>query len=244
MEITLAIVGTAGRKDDSKKLNSDTFKAMCLVAEGLMKQISESNYPITHLISGGAAWTDHCAVRLFLDKKVPNLRLFIPAEWDNGHFHDNGIEKDPIKNPGGTANYYHKLFQNKTFINSLSEIQVAKAYGAELLTCRGGFHGRNAMVAKSDFILACTFGDGPMLKDGGTADTVRKYLHRVRKEGIFDKSFHYCLTDGTIHEGCQVPEEEEKSLEPNSTVNFKKLHYLQKRTQRQGFGGYPWASPP
>jgi hypothetical protein len=205
MEITLAIVGTAGRKEDAKRLTRKHFEAMCLVASGLLEQINEINYPITHLVSGGAAWADHVAVKLFLDKKVSNLRLYIPAEWEDGKFHDTG-ERDPHKNPGGTANYFHKQFQQNAAINGLSDIQIAKAHGAELYCCKGGFHGRNAMVAKSDFILACTFGDGHMVKEGGTADTLRKYLDRVRKEGIFDKSFHYDLNSKNIYEGCRVPD--------------------------------------
>jgi hypothetical protein len=204
MEITLAIVGTAGRKEDAKRLTRKHFEAMCLVASGLLEQINDSNYKISTIVSGGAAWADAVAVRLFLDKKVPNLRLFIPAQWEDGKYHDTG-EKDPYKNPGGTANYYHKQFQQNTGINGLSDIQIAQAHGAELYCCKGGFHGRNAMVAKSDFILACTFGNKHIVKEGGTADTIRKYLDRVRKEGIFDKSFHYDLNTKNIYEGCQVP---------------------------------------
>lgn len=217
MEITYAIVGTAGRKEDGKALTRHHFNAMYAIAEGLLQQINESNYPITHLVSGGAAWADHVAVRLFLDKKVPNLRLFLPDLWDNGSYHDTG-DKDPYRNPGGTANYYHGLFQKKTGINSLSDIQIAQAHGAHLVDRNRhgkmlGFHARNALVAKSDFILACTFGDGHMLKDGGTADTIRKYLERVRKEGIFDKSFHYDLTTGKVYEGCQVPPDPKEKKE-------------------------------
>ena len=123
----------------------------------------------------------------------------------DGNFYDNGISQDPFKNPGGTANYYHKKFQNKTGINSLSDIQVANIEGAELIPVAKGFYARNALVAKSDFILAMTFGKEDEVKEGGTADTVRKYLDRVRKEGMFDKSFHYDLNSGSIFIGCTVP---------------------------------------
>ena len=204
MEITLATIGTAGRKEDGNHLTRKHFEAACIVARGLIEQLNESNYTITTMVSGGAAYMDHIAVKLFLDKTVSNLRLFIPAEWNNGEFYDTGV-KDTKENPGGTANYYHRKFQSTTNINGLSDIQIAKANGAELYKCRGGFHGRNAMVAKSDFILACTFGEGPIVNEGGTADTIRMYLERVRKEGIFDKSFHYNLADGKIYEGCKVP---------------------------------------
>lgn len=210
MEITFAIVGTSGRGDDARKLSKPHFEAMCAIAEGLLEQFAENNYPVTHLVSGGAAWADHVAVKLFLDKKAPHLRLFLPCEWDHGAFRDNGMNgEDAWKtNPGKTANRYHKEFQNRTQINSLSQIQIAKAEGAELIIGRG-FYGRNALVAKSDFLLAMTFGNGNEVKDGGTAHTVGCYLERVRKEGIFDKSFHYDLTSGKIYIGCTVAKKSE-----------------------------------
>ena len=206
MEISLSIVGTAGRKDDANKLNKAHFDAMCLIANGLVDELNENNYPITHLVSGGAAFADHVAVKLFLNKKVPNLRLFLPAEFECGSFKDNG-SVDPVKNPGGTCNYYHKKFNNITRINSLTEIQLAKGEGAELIVVPGGFRARNALVAKSDCILAITFGFEREVKDGGTAHTVEMYLKRVRKERIFDKSFHYDLTTGKVYEKCIVPKE-------------------------------------
>jgi hypothetical protein len=184
---------------------------MCLVAAELLKQLKESNYEITTLVSGGSAYADHVAVKLFLDKKVPHLRLFIPCEFENGTFTDKIVLRTPLpaandkqSTPGKTLNYYHHLFQRKTNINSLTEIQIAKCEGAEILPCRGGFYGRNAMVAKSDILLAMTFGEGNMVKESGTADTVRRYLARVDKEGFFNKSFHYNLTDGQIYSGVEA----------------------------------------
>lgn len=213
MEITLSIIGTAGRKEDGGKLSCYHYHAMCVVARELVDQLKECNYPVTHLVSGGAAYADHVAVRLFLEQKAPYLRLFLPAQWEDGSFKDTG-EKDYKKNPGGTANYYHKKFQLATNINSLSEIQIAKAEGAELITVSKGFYARNALVAKSDFLLAMTFGNGREVKEGGTADTVRKYLQRIRKEGIFDKSFHYDLNKGEIFSGCTVPIERDEQSSP------------------------------
>lgn len=222
MEITFAIVGTAGRGEDKEKLSKSHFDAMCLVAEGLLEQFAESNYPVTHLVSGGAAWADHVAVKLFLNKKAPNLRLFLPAKWDNGTFHDNGMSNDTApRNPGKIANSYHKAFQMKTLINSLTEIQIAKNEGAELIEVERGFHARNALVAKSDLLLAMTFGDENTVKDGGTAHTVECYLKRVRKEGIFDKSFHYDLNSGKIFVGCKLPRKEEQEQEQFRNAVFK-----------------------
>lgn len=225
MEITFAIIGTAGRGDDAKRLSKAHYDAMCIVAEGLIDQFGENNYPITTLVSGGAAWADHVAVNLFLKKKVPRLRLFLPCEWNDGQFKTKAAivsNGDSLENnhwvsnmdTGQILNDYHKKFFNRTRIHSLSEIQSAKSNGAELYPCRGGFYGRNAMVAKSDFVLAMTFGNKHEVKDGGTADTVRRYLDRVRKESIFDKSFHYDLNSGEVFQGCMIPKltEQEKLL--------------------------------
>ena len=201
MEITFAIIGTAGRQEDGQRLDANHYKAMCNMAEGLLEQFAENNYPVTHLVSGGAAWADHVAVSLFLKKKVKNLRLYLPCEWETGGFKSTGAPK----NPADILNIYHKKFFNKTRIHSLSEIQSAYGEGAELLPCRGGFFGRNAMVAKSDLLLAMTFGKKAEVKDGGTAHTVKCYLERVRKGEIYDKSFHFDLNSGEIFQGCIVP---------------------------------------
>jgi hypothetical protein len=224
MEITFSIIGTAGRKDDAAKLSKKHFEAMCVVAEGLLEQFKENNYPITHLVSGGAAWADHVAVRLFLDHKAPHLRLFLPAVWEGGSYHDTGASDWKI-NPGGTANHYHRQFQINTNINSLTEIQIAQSEGAELIPVAKGFYARNALVAKSDFLLACTFGDKELVKPkSGTEDTVRRYLDRVRKEGIWDKSFHYDLNSGEVFVGCKVSKENEniKYVMPTKTVKYIK----------------------
>ncbi len=204
MRISFSIIGTAFKNDDAKKCSKYTFDALCLVASSLIDQINESNYKLTDIISGGSAGAEFVAVSLFLNKKVPNLKLFLPCEWDDGMFHDNGISGDIKRNPGNIENHYHKKFQTATGINSLSQMQIAKCEGAELIPVLKGFYARNALIAKSDFLLAMTFGNGPEVKDGGTSHCVKCYLDRVKKEGIFDKSFHYDINNGTIHEGCTL----------------------------------------
>ena len=203
MDIALGIVGTAGRHEDGKRLTRTHFESMCVIASELIKQCKESNYEIDTLISGGAAWADFSCVKLFLDHTVPKLKLFLPAEWDGGRFYDNGQKEH---NDGGISNYYHLQFQRMTGINSLSQMEIARQEGAEFIIVNRGFFARNYLIAKhSDFLLAITFGNGSEVKDGGTSHTVKCYLDRVRKEGFFDKSFHYDLNSKSIYEGCQVP---------------------------------------
>lgn len=221
-EITLSIIGTAFRKDDAKRCSKEIFQAMCIVANGLINQCKEINYPISTLVSGGAAGADHVAVSLFLEKKVPYLRLFLPCEFVGGSFKDNG-NADPFKNPGATANYYHRQFQKTTGINSLTQLQIVVAEGAELINVAKGFHARNALVAKSDFLLAMTFGNENQVKDGGTAHTVECYLNRVKKEGFFDKSFHYDLNSGKIFVGCTLPKKTDVDNNKEDTT-VSKIH--------------------
>jgi len=212
MEITFGVCGTAGRNEDGRRLSKEHFEAMCVVTNELINTCAELNYKITTLVSGASAWADHSCVKLFLDKKVPRLRLFLPTEFDRGSFKDIGV-KDPTLNPGGTMNYYHKKFQVATHINSLSQIQIARVEGAELIPIAGGLYARNAMVARSDFLLAITFGNGSQVKaNSGSAHCVKCYLDRVKKTGMFDKSFHYDLNEGKIYEGCTLPPKKEHAF--------------------------------
>ena len=206
MEITLAIIGTAGRKDDKKRLSSESFVSMCNIAKSLVSTLKKNNYPITHLVSGGSAWADHVAVSLYLKGIVKNLRLYVPCEFINSRFVDDNCGARNFYPPGKSLNEYHDFFQRKSGINSLSEITSAIARGAEVLVCNGGFHGRNSMVAKSDVMLAMTFGDKDMVKiGGGTADTVKKYFARVDSDGSFNKAFHYNLSDGIVYRLTSIP---------------------------------------
>ena len=232
MEITFAIVGSDGTNDDANRLSRQHFDGMVIIAEGLLEQFAESNYKITTLVSGGGAFADHSCVKLFLNKKVPNLRLYLPCEFEGGSFVNNPPNKIPY--PEGAThdvasilNHYHKKFQLATHINSLSEIQIAKFKGAELLPCKGGFYDRNVMISKSDFLLAMTFGNGAEIKSGGTCHTVKCYLERVRKEGIFDKSYHYDLNTGKLYMGCVIPHEKNETFKKEIAHRFQiPLHQI------------------
>ena len=70
MEQTIAIVGTAGRKDDAQKLYPEMFTAMVeRTREAITLLENDPLAPpgakLSHAVSGGAAWADHIAVRLF-----------------------------------------------------------------------------------------------------------------------------------------------------------------------------------
>jgi hypothetical protein len=92
-----------------------------------------------------------------------------------------------------------------TGINSLNALGMAQNRGAEIKYVSRGFHTCNALIAKSDFLLAIAYGEKNVVKDVVAEHIVRRYLERVRKENIFDKSYFYNLTDGKIYVGCNVP---------------------------------------
>lgn len=203
--VTLSIVGTAGRKDDARKLSKYHFEAMCLCAETLLKSLKDTGYLIDTLVSGGAAWADHVAVKLYLQGKIENLILYLPTKYEQGQFDITAIndaDRSRDRTTGETINYYHRKFSRVAGFNSFEELTRAEEMGAGFYVTKGGFFGRNAMVAKSDCILAMTFGNENKVKLGGTHNTVENYLKRVKKEGFFDKSFHYDLNSGNIYSPC------------------------------------------
>lgn len=208
MNTTFAIVGTAGRKDDASRLSANHFKAMYECAKLLMTQLNETEYGIDTVVSGGAAWADHVAVKLFLNKEVPNLKLFFPCPFlAEARMYDEGSKysmgKEAKYSIGQVANSLHAKFSRVVGFNSRNDILLAIQEGAETRVCNG-FYARNALVAQSDIILAMTFGDKEWLKEGGTAHTMQTYLNRVKKYGFFDKSFHYDLNCGEVFLGARV----------------------------------------
>lgn len=181
----ISIVGSAGRREDgpamSKRLYTNCFKHL---RDELLKDIPIQD---RKLISGGAAWMDHLAVSLYLSDLAASLTLCLPATfcitgeetWGNKHqlpCYDDTGEVDWRHNPGGTTNYYHKLFSKHMGSNTLEGIAAALAKGAEKrdhYQFLGGspFHARNMDVGATDLLIAFTWGEGSVPKDGGTKHT-------------------------------------------------------------------------
>ena len=177
----IAIVGTAGRKEDGPKLSKELYFKMVNDAWSLLIDLQEehirdkpSGYEYNlDLVSGGAAWSDHCAISLYLmDQVADSLTLYFPCKWDQKDrvfFLDN--EPKSYHSPSSTANYYHKLFSEKMGRSSLHGIQRAIDKGAVYHEIKGGFLARNLLVGQVDAIIAYTFGKGSRPKDGGTSHT-------------------------------------------------------------------------
>jgi hypothetical protein len=191
---TLGVIGSAGRGSDIGNLSPELYEEMCDIAaaEALEQGVSEA-------VSGGAAFADHAAVKLFLDGTVSSLRLYLPASFDGRRF-----VPDPRVpgNPGRVANDYHEQFRNVCHVEGLAQIAKAIEAGAVVETFRG-FKRRNLEVAgRSRKLLAFTFGSKPSavylpgdagfldpveagLKDkGGTAHTWGECWNAERKRHV------------------------------------------------------------
>lgn len=194
--INIGIIGTAGRKDDYDKLDRDKFFVM--MEKSLNIVLDKCNRidgtDDVCLVSGGAAWADHIAVMAYIGQpdlpfKV-DLKLHLPCEFLVDECQYIGTSKD-----GLTANYYHDRFSLKINSDSLKFIQLAIEKGAKTVNS-GSFKARNTQVAKdSDVLIALTFGDGAKLKDGGTADTMEKFIKLKGNKN----SYHIDLTTMTVY---------------------------------------------
>lgn len=189
----LSIIGTAGRRDDAKRLNRALYDAMYAEAVDVM-----GRWGVDEAVSGGAAVSDHLAVRAYLEGAVERLVLYLPARFVNGAF----VPNPSIRfNPGSTCNQYHQAFSKSCGLDSLAEIAAAIDKGAAV-EIHEGFHLRNSEVADNcSHMLAFTFGlrsTGDLvpadaaftdaaasgLKDGGTAHTWRECWKAARKRHV------------------------------------------------------------
>lgn len=181
MKITIA--GTAGRKEDAARLNSDVYEKMIEATKIAIKLIFERERVTTAtLVSGGAAWADHIAVILALrHKSTFALNLHLPAVFMADGL---GFVEGPDKfDAGATANYYHKAFRRASGHKSLEELGNVIDMKTTKTVCYPGFKARNLMMAESDYVIALTFGEDDV-KDGGTKHMVDHFLKDHTREKL------------------------------------------------------------
>lgn len=192
---TFGIIGTAGRGEDLNRMDDETFFIMRASARNIINSllVPHEQYAV---VSGGAAWSDHIAVSLFLRGEAKELTLHFPTDWTTFGYGGN-------KKVADTANHYHKLFSDVSYQESersLKEIQIAIEEGAEF-TVSEGFYARNLLVARdADYMIAFTFGDKERLKEGGTSHTMSMFL--IKKEP--KNSYHIDMHDFGLYNPAKV----------------------------------------
>jgi len=161
----IALIGTAGRNPEYP-LSRGLWEAM---VDDVFAWVDAGDT----LVSGGAAWADHLAVRAYLDGKCCALELYLPAPLEHGRF------AGPFKSAGATANYYHGKFSRVLGEDTLAQIVEAISKGAKVQHepvgyGAGAMFARNRKVASAaQAVVAYTFGEGDQPADGGTLNTWR-----------------------------------------------------------------------
>jgi hypothetical protein len=147
---SIALIGSAGRGNDGPRLDRTLYDAMYFETLAMVRE-----HDIEEAVSGGAAFADHTAVRLFLEGEVKSLTLYLPAFFDGRAFEPN---PRIASNPGKTANSHHHDFKTSCGVDGLREIAEAISRGAKI-DVHPGFKRRNLMVAANcTHMEAFTFG--------------------------------------------------------------------------------------
>lgn len=159
----VGIIGTSGRQGLHQQLSEELFEDMLVRARQLIVDEWQLKPAQVELVSGGAAWADHVAVRLFASKEFAGLTLHLPTRWDPVTRRFTESNKT-----GQTANYYHRLFSDTLHIDSWAELQAAMTEGAKVLDHYDGFFDRNNGVTRVDYMMAFTLatGDAPPQRSG------------------------------------------------------------------------------
>lgn len=169
----ISVIGSAGRRGDGDKLNQKVYN---LCFDRLVQEMAKETTPVV-LKSGGAAAMDHLAVRYYLKypEKVSKLILHLPAYFDNKRALFYGNKDAEI------SNYYHKLFEKSCEIHSLNELAYISTHKNVIFDIKlEGFFARNIWVGKCEKLIAFTFNNAAVPKDGGTNHTWSKSIAREK----------------------------------------------------------------
>jgi len=90
------------------------------------------------------------------------------------------------------ANRYHEIFSKKLYgSEGESRKQLRQIIPEAKISVGKGFFDRNADVANaSDYVLASTFGNRAIPKDGGSLNTLRHFVKRKPVENAWHLDLH------------------------------------------------------
>lgn len=166
----IGIIGTSGRRDDAAKLTRELYD---LAYSKLLEVLEAVPLDQREIVSGGAAWMDHLAVRLYGNVALATLELHLPCGWNSQErcFHTRAYRRASqggSEDPGQVLNNYHRAFGEAIGRDTLDDLEQIRSTGVPFTVC-DGFHARNRLVGEVDWLIAFTFapGDRPP-SDGGT----------------------------------------------------------------------------
>jgi hypothetical protein len=161
----LLTAGTAGRGSTISVLSLDVYDLMHIAHLSVIE-----SYNVKTIVSGGAAWSDHLAVRAYLEGYIESLRLNIPGAFDTNKCVFVTRDRKDNANHIKAANYYHSLMEGKG-IPSRKQIKEAIEKGAQVYSYQDFFRRNIVSTQMSRRMVAFTFATGDTPADGGTKFT-------------------------------------------------------------------------
>lgn len=147
----IAIIGTAGQKTT---LSKTLYEKMAMKALDIIHSIQPDSNKV-HLISGGAAWSDHVAVNLYLNNKFAGLTLHLPCKVDEL------LEKSSPSHYAKTTIDLHTKFSKAIKQDTIAQIKDAVQNKGAVVTSSNGFYPRNLLVGRHvDVVIAFSWGRG------------------------------------------------------------------------------------
>jgi len=105
----LAIIGTAGRRGEHRSMPGPVWTAMHDHATRVVDRVLTADGVARDdlvLVSGGAPYADHLAVRLFLDGSVGGLELHLPRRFEDGAFVPERVDDD--RDPAAILHHHQR----------------------------------------------------------------------------------------------------------------------------------------
>lgn len=142
-KITLAVIGTAGRKNDYSKLTANHYWRM---VDAILAVIKEES--VTHLVSGGAAWADYSIY------EIPDLprKTYLPENPKDlstaEYYHNRFFAKvSGASKPNGTIINHGGFLDRNLLVAKDADIFLAMTFGNDNEVKDGGTkHTVNAML--------------------------------------------------------------------------------------------------
>lgn len=163
------------------------FQRMCYLADLTIRKKfkfdCKSRKGNVILVSGGAAWADHVAVELFLNRGYSNLILYTPCHFSDGR-HDETKGGWNRQSAAKIANERHAAFSAAIGRDTLGDIELARQKGARIMDSSDGFYARNKAIALSHFMIALTWSLSGAPETPGTLYTWSKAAPYTKKQHI------------------------------------------------------------